>query len=280
MERSERAGQGDRFVFTVFLSICAHALIILGIGFSLPAESRNESPLDITIASYRSEVPPQEADFRAQENQTGSGSLDVAAAPATLYESEFHAETVEEVLPLPQILDSGEDNAVAEVIAAEGDLANADLAGENRTETATDEISTAIASLQAQLDRRRQAYAKRPRTYTISSASTQKSHDALYLDNWRRHVETVGNRNYPADADRLRLYGSLRLLVSQMPDGSVKDVEILSSSGHELLDRSAVDIVRMAAPFEPFPEEIRSEVDILEIIRTWRFHEAEGLTSY
>lgn len=280
MERSERAGQGDRFVFTVFLSICAHALIILGIGFSLPAESRDESPLDITIASYRSEIPPQEADFRAQENQTGSGSLDVAAAPATLYESEFHAETIEEVLPLPQIPDSGEENAVAEVIAAEGDLANADLAGENRAEAATDEISLAIASLQAQLDRRRQAYAKRPRTYTISSASTQKSHDALYLDNWRRHVEAVGNRNYPSEAEHLRLYGSLRLLVSQMPDGSVNDVEILSSSGHELLDRSAVDIVRMAAPFEPFPAELRSEVDILEIIRTWRFHEAEGLTSY
>ncbi len=280
MERSERAGQGDRFVFTVFLSICAHALIILGIGFSLPAESRDESPLDITIASYRSEIPPQEADFRAQENQTGSGSLDLAAAPATLYESEFHAETIEEVLPLPQIPDSGEENAVAEVIAAEGDLANADLAGENRAEAATDEISLAIASLQAQLDRRRQAYAKRPRTYTISSASTQKSHDALYLDNWRRHVEAVGNRNYPLEAEHLRLYGSLRLLVSQMPDGSVNEVEILSSSGHELLDQSAVDIVRMAAPFEPFPAELRSEVDILEIIRTWRFHEAEGLTSY
>ena len=280
MERSDSVSQGDRFVFTVFLSICAHALVILGIGFSLAAESRNEAPLDITIATYRSEEPPQEADFRAQENQTGSGVLDVAAAPATLFEADFHDENIEEVLPLPQIPDSGEENAVAEVVAAEGDLANADLAGESRTEVATDDISLAIASLQAQLDRRRQAYAKRPRTYTISSASTQKSHDALYLDNWRRRIEAVGNRNYPAEAERRRLYGSLRLLVSQMPDGSVNDVEILSSSGHELLDRSAVDIVHMAAPFEPFPAEIQSEVDILEIIRTWRFHEAEGLTSY
>ena len=280
MERSDKVSQGDRFVFTVFLSICAHALVILGIGFSLAAESRFEAPLDITIATYRSEEPPQEADFRAQENQTGSGALDVAAAPATLFEADFHNETIEEVLPLPQIPDSGEENAVTEVVAAEGDLANADLAGESRSEVATDDISLAIASLQAQLDRRRQAYAKRPRTYTISSASTQKSHDALYLDNWRRRVEAVGNRNYPAEAERRRIYGSLRLLVSQMPDGSVNDVEILSSSGHELLDRSAVDIVHMAAPFEPFPAEIRSEVDILEIIRTWRFHEAEGLTSY
>ena len=280
MERSDRASQGDRFVFTVFLSICAHALAILGIGFSLAAESRNEAPLDITIATYRSDEPSQDADFRAQENQTGSGALDAAAAPATLFDADFHSETVEKVLPLPRIPDSGEENAVAEVVAAEGDLANADIAGESRTEAAADDIGLAIASLQAQLDRRRQAYAKRPRTYTISSASTQKSHDALYLDNWRRRVEAVGNRNYPVEAQRRRIFGSLRLLVSQMPDGSVNDVKILSSSGHELLDRSAVDIVYMAAPFEPFPAEIRAEVDILEIIRTWRFHEAEGLTSY
>ena len=130
------------------------------------------------------------------------------------------------------------------------------------------------------LNRRRQAYASRPRTYTISSASTHKSHDALYLDNWRRQVEAVGNRNYPAEAEHQRLHGSLRLLVSQLPDGSVNEVKVLASSGHELLDQSAVRIVHMAAPFAPFPPEIRSEVDILEIIRTWRFHEAQGLTSY
>lgn len=220
MERSDKASQGDRFVFAVFLSICAHALVILGIGFSLAAEGRNEAPINIAIASYRGEEPPQ------------------------------------------------------------ADPANADLAGESGTEVATDDISLAIAGLRAQLDNRRQAYAERPRTYTLSSAATRESRDAEYLDNWRRRVEAVGNRNYPAEAERRRIYGSLRLLVSQMPDGSVHDVEILSSSGHELLDRSAVDIVHMAAPFAPFPAEMRSEVDILEIIRTWRFHEAEGLTSH
>ena len=280
MERSDGANQGDRFFFTVFLSICAHALVILGVGFSLPTDTRSEAALDITIAIYRSEEPPDEADFRAQENQTGSGVLDVAAAPSSLHASEFHAEIIAQVQPLPQIPDSGEENAVAEVVAVEGDLANADLAGESRTEVAADDISLAIASLQAQLDRRQQAYAKRPRTYTISSTSARQSRDALYLDNWRRRVEAVGNRDYPEEAERRRLYGSLRLLVSQLPDGSVNAVEILSSSGHELLDRSALDIVHTAAPFEPFPAEIRSEVDILEIIRTWRFHEVEGLISY
>lgn len=280
MEQTVGANQGDRFIFTVFLSICAHALIILGVGFSLPAESRGEAALDITIASYRSEEAPEDADFLAQENQTGSGILEEAAAPSTPYQAEFNADDFNEVLPLPQIADSGDENAVTEVLAIDGELANADLEGENRTDVGTDDISLAIASLQAQLDRRQQAYSKRPRTYTISSTSARESHDALYLDNWRRHVEAVGNRNYPEEAERRRLYGSLRLLVSQLPDGSLSEVEILSSSGHELLDRSAVDIVNLAAPFEPFPAEIRAEVDILEIIRTWRFHEAEGLSSF
>jgi protein TonB len=41
-----------------------------------------------------------------------------------------------------------------------------------------------------------------------------------------------------------------------------------------------VQIVNMAAPFDPFPEAMRAEADILEIIRTWRFHEGNALTSF
>jgi protein TonB len=46
---------------------------------------------------------------------------------------------------------------------------------------------------------------------------------------------------------------------------------VLHSSGHKILDDAAVRIVRMAAPFSPFPEEIRKETDILDITRTWQF---------
>jgi protein TonB len=147
-------------------------------------------------------------------------------------------------------------------------------------ETSADELSSAIASLQAQLDRQRQEYARRPRKYTISSASTKKSQDALYLDTWRRRIEAVGNVNYPEPARRQEIYGSLRLLVAILPDGDVDDIQILQSSGFSVLDQAAIDIVRMAAPFAPFPEEMLQNVDILEIIRTWRFHEGNALTSF
>jgi protein TonB len=281
----------ERFGFTVFLSVCVHAIIILGVGFTYLEELNSEPSLEITMAQYRSELAPDDPDFLAQENQTGSGTLNEAAAPSTPFESDFNDDVIQEVLPLPQAPEivneiDLQDTAVISTFQDENEIRQQldEIEPEKQqplTDDATpDELSLAIASLQAQLDLRRQAYAKRPRKYTISSASTQKSHDALYLDNWRRRIEAVGNINYPAEARRRQLYGSLRMLVALLPDGAVDDIQILQSSGHSILDQAAIEIVKLAAPFEPFPEAMREEADILEIIRTWRFHEGNALTSF
>jgi protein TonB len=101
--------------------------------------------------------------------------------------------------------------------------------------------------------------------------SAKRTVDAYYLQSWRRKVEAVGNLNYPAAARRDRLYGSLRLLVAITPDGDLKEVRVLDSSGHAILDDAAVRIVELAAPFAPFPPEMRRNTDVLEIIRTWQF---------
>jgi periplasmic protein TonB len=63
----------------------------------------------------------------------------------------------------------------------------------------------------------------------------------------------------------LKLYGSLRLLVALLPSGEVEEIQILQSSGHSILDQAAVEIVKLAAPFDPFPEEMRAEADILKL---------------
>jgi protein TonB len=83
----------------------------------------------------------------------------------------------------------------------------------------------------------------------------------------------VGNRYYPEASVRYGLYGSLRLLVTIRSDGSLADIRVLSSSGYAVLDEAAIKIVRMAAPYSPFPEELRATTDQLEIIRTWQFQE-------
>jgi protein TonB len=48
-------------------------------------------------------------------------------------------------------------------------------------------------------------------------------------------------------------------------------VWVRRSSGHKLLDDAAVRIVKLAAPYAPFPAEIRKETDVLDITRTWQF---------
>lgn len=281
----------ERFGFTVFLSACAHAILILGIGFSYLSDSASEPVLEVTMAQYRSDIEPEDADFLAQENQLGSGNLDEPAAPSTPFQSDFNADQINEVVPVaqsPRVENDMplQDDAVISTFTDGREISQQldELEQEQdqplNDSASTEELSVAIASLQAQLDRRRQEYANRPRRYTISSASTQKSHDALYLDNWRRRIEAVGNINYPEQARRNRIYGSLRLLVAILPDGSVEDIRILESSGHNLLDQAAVEIVTLASPFEPFPDELQAEADILEIIRTWRFHEGNAFSSY
>lgn len=280
----------ERFGFTIFLSACLHIMLIAGVGFSYLEESNSAPAIEITLAQYRSDIAPDQADFIAQENQTGSGSLDTAAAPSTPFEAEFHDEVIQQVDPIPQAPAPNQQveppdlslltSSAAELSVEQQLEEDAPKTDNPLSEQATpEELSLAIASLQAQLDLQQQEYAKRPRKYTISSASTQKRHDALYLDSWRRRIEAVGNLNYPEQARAQEIFGSLRMLVALRPNGSVQEIRILQSSGQRVLDEAAVQIVSLAAPFDPFPAELREDVDILEIIRTWRFHRGNSFSS-
>ncbi|MEX1199012.1 MAG: energy transducer TonB [Pseudohongiellaceae bacterium] len=278
----------ERFGFTVFLSACVHVMLIAGVGFSFLGESPEAPAIEITLAQYESETAPEQADFIAQANQQGSGSLDEIVAPSTPHEAELNDDEVREVSPVRQPApDASADSPVDVVTAqtAENRVSPSEQDQPSDSEQPQpdvdnpEELRLAIASLQARLDRQQQAYANRPRRYTISSASTQQRHDALYLDNWRRRIETVGNRYYPDQARQQNVFGSLRMMVALRPDGSVTEIRILESSGEQILDQAAADIVQRASPFDPFPDELRGEVDILEIIRTWRFHRGNSFSS-
>ena len=62
-------------------------------------------------------------------------------------------------------------------------------------------------------------------------------------------------------------------------DGSVEKVVIERSSGHKVLDAAATQIVEMAAPYAPFPPDIRRDTEILDITRTWTFARGDELRS-
>ena len=290
MAASSKTGPatGERFGFTFFMSACLHVIVIAGVGFSYVTEGASTPAIEITLARYQSDVAPDDADFIAQANQLGSGSVDDSSAPATPFESMIHDDVIQEVQPVPTPAPSAMQIQDVRILTATESEQQRRQQMEALVEedspvlsehSSPQDIALAIASLQAQLDLQQQAYAKRPRRYTISSASTQQRHDALYLDNWRKRIELVGNQHYPEEARQKEIFGSLRMMVTLRPDGSVAEIRILQGSGHLVLDQAAVDIVRMASPFDPFPAELRESVDLLEIIRTWRFRPGNAFTS-
>jgi protein TonB len=281
----------DRLSFTVFLAIALHAAIILGVTFTIIKKGPSTHTMEVTLAQHRTKNPPDKADFLAQFNQAGSGTLREKALTTTESRSDFRdtvirkngAEQQQAVAPpkLQQqqvIASTTKSEQVTPTDTQDKELRIAPTLLNTKINLL--ERSLAIASLEARLDRQRQIYAKRPRVRRLTSLSTRATVDAFYLNSWRRKIETIGNLNYPQEARRRKIYGDLRLLVSIFPDGALKQVELLQSSGHRVLDDAAVRIVRLAAPFAPFPDELRQTTDVLEIIRTWQFRKNSSLRSF
>ncbi len=276
----------DRLGFTLLIATLLHVVLILGVGFSLPEPSQISRTLEVTLASFKSDESPKQADFLAQENQQGSGTLDKAAAPSTPVQAPFHDSEIREAAPPAR--KPAADRAQAPKAAlttrasrptkAEPSRETPEQEQRDAPAPEADSQAAELASLEAQLAEERQQYAKRPKIWRINAASTQKDKGARYKEEWRRKIERIGNLNYPEQAKRDRLYGSLRLLVAINKDGSLYEVQVLESSGRPVLDQAALRIVRLAAPFAPFSGDL-SDIDRLEIIRTWRFERGDRLSS-
>jgi periplasmic protein TonB len=273
---------GDRLSFTFFIAVVLHGLLLLGISFKLPDHKNTSQTIEITLATHKSLHAPKEADFLAQHNQEGSGSLDEAKQLTTERQAEFADTQVRDVSPMQQqaasvkkIKDQQLLSTTAKVEQKTQTKLNPDERDEREPVDGTTEdqalVTTEIASLQAKLDKQRQEYAKRPRVRTLTSVSTKASFDAKYLHDWSTEIEQVGNKNYPREALNRHITGNLRLSVMINPDGTIYEIKVLQSSGQRILDDAARQIVRLSAPFASFPPEIRKQADRLQIIRTWRF---------
>jgi protein TonB len=272
----------DRLSFALFLALLIHAVIILGISFTASDRDNLSKTLEVTLATYKSDKAPEQADFIAQENQEGSGTLDEARMLTTDVEATFHANEINETSPQEQQASAPRQvQGNRQLVTTSGSSRNKVTSEQERRAMQVDlpdgpektllERSLEMASLEAKLDSLRQTYAKQPRVQRLTAASTMKATDAYYVNSWRRKIEQMGALNYPREAESCFDNCRLRLLVAINPDGTINELRILESSGKKVLDDAALRIVRLSAPFAPFTEEMRKQTDILEIIRTWQF---------
>lgn len=284
--RRPRLSGNDRLGVTVFGSLLLHMLVILGVTFTLPKlrDLEGMPTLEITLVQARSERAAERPDFLAQANQDGGGESerpDIARNPLPVQEFSREAEDVPAVRPGPQpevparrdereLLTQREapQGAPAPAPEPEPKQARPDPAQLGLPDPTDLQRTQIIASI----DRKWERYHERPKRKFLN-ARTQEYKYAAYMDAWRAKVERIGNLNYPEEAKRRGLRGSVLLDVALREDGSVEAATVHRSSGHKLIDDAAVRIVHLAAPFAPFPPKIRAETDILHITRTWIFND-------
>jgi protein TonB len=301
----------DRLGFTLFMAVALHAVIILGSSFISSPTPPPVQTLEITLTQHIIEKPPEKIDFLAQANQLASGTIEEKRLPSTTERSTFQDTKIrtQSALPTPAadkpeptpiinraqetpVVDKGDSNQTdkikRKVVTTVKEKQKKSITKPRKAESVSSQPkagqstsllakSLEIANLQAQIKMQQEQFAQRPKTRRLTSVSTTVHEDAVYLDNWRRHIERIGNLNYPEEARRQKLYGTLRVLVAILPDGSLKNVEITQSSGSKTLDEAAVRIVKLAAPFQPFSVEMRKTTDVLEIIRSWKFEKTTQL---
>ncbi len=283
-----RVRPADRLGFTLFLAAALHLALILGLGFTLSEPKQISKTLEITLSTFKSEEKPKDADFLAQDNQQGSGTLEHKASPKTTEQAPFQDTEVRKVTPPAAPPPSTQPEPAKTVVTTRSpQQQKAEVKQQTQPQPEpqsapafdSSQLSAEIASLEAELAKDVERYAKRPRVSRQNSAATMRDISAWYRDEWRKKVERIGNLNYPDEARRQQIYGSLRMLVTINRDGTVRELRVIESSGQPVLDDAALRIVRLAAPFAPFTGELAQKYDQVEIIRTWRFERGDRLSS-
>jgi len=285
MSRYARLNQSDRLGLVLLISITLH-LAALFVSFKAPEMKKSglATSLEVVLVNSKSASRPVKADALAQANLDGGGNTDAERqAKSSLpvldrpqQESEA-AQKQRQVSQLEQqaklLMTQVKSTQHIEPVPAKAKPSEAPT-----EKSGSDLVSRSLemVRLQAQIDRDQDAYQKRPKRNFIS-ARTREYRFARYAEDWRTKVEKVGNLNYPEEAKRQKIYGSLTLTVIIGADGSLKSVEVTRPSGHKVLDEAAIRIVRLAAPYASFPEDIRKDTDELGIVRTWTFTRADEL---
>jgi protein TonB len=271
------AGSGDRLTVTLFLAALFHLILILGISFAPPSGDPGSVPT-LEVILVNNPLPDtfrnERASYLAERTQQGSGNSPDGQTRRPSAGS--GAETLPgapeggEELPAPEGRPGGEGEILAgrdgspRFVAAEADAsaAQAMLPREYFAGAAYPFAADDDAELQLK---------GAPRRELLVTPDTRVSEVAVYLDAWKRRIEQVGTVNFPHAARRSKLSGNPVIEVVLASGGGLVRADVRRSSGYGELDRAAMDILRLATPFEPFPKELTDKYDVLRFAYEWQF---------
>jgi len=273
----------DRLPAMLFLAALVHGILIIGITFNpyLIDDLSNAISLEVTIVADPDQRidRPDEAEYLAQASQQGGGNTADDVRPTAPLESASPIDNLGEDSG-ESLLDASSHEQSADQVLSTQSEQDRKVVDDLREDPRPDD-STAIA-LEAGSEQTLPLPQDEAATLLIHdddprqlviSADTRESTIAAYLDNWKRRIEAVGDEYFPELGELDGLTGSPTLEVSIEASGQLSEVIIRKSSGSPVLDKAALDILRRASPFDPFPAEVSADYDRLRFAYKWLFSE-------
>jgi protein TonB len=248
-------------------SVAAHA-VLLAIRFVAPEALRFEPAdpgLEVILVNAKHSKAPTKAEALAQANLEGGGTADAGRSKSPLPDlrKNENGDSIKALQKRIVELEQLQQNVLTRVQKSPFNAAPVtDKDKPDPTRTGADEVDTAkqIARMTAEITQTIEDQNKRPKRTHISPSTRQVGY-ALYYKAMQKQVEEVGTLNFPQQNGK-KLYGELVVSIPVFQDGTLYQKEggprIERSSGNPALDRAALEIVRRAAPFGAFPQNMRS----------------------
>jgi protein TonB len=263
-------------------SIAVHA-VLLTVRFVDPQAFNRvfeDTPLEVILVNARTNERPEKARAIAQASMAGGGETETGRATSPLPPS-LRAEAGDDAEQQSQRqlknLQEQQNLMLATVKSTLASLPPPDPKQANTTpeEQEREEKRRQLIKLLAEIERRINQENARPKKRYISPATREEVY-AIYYDQLRRAIEDKGTANFPEVGGK-KLYGTLTMGVTINHDGRILKTEIVESSGSRTLDRRADAIVRSAAPFGRFNEDMRRKADQIWVVSRFKFTRDETL---
>ncbi|MEW6024945.1 MAG: energy transducer TonB [Pseudomonadota bacterium] len=269
-------------------SVAAHALL-LAIRFAAPEVFRMQPAdpgLEVILVNAKHANAPAKADALAQANLEGGGTADNGRAKSPLPDLRRidNGDSIKALQRRIAELEQLQQNVLTRVKTSSFNAAPVrDKDKPDPTRTGQDEIDTTrqIARMTAEITQTIDDQNRRPKRTHISPSTRQVGY-ALYYKALQKRVEETGTLNFPQQNGR-KLYGELVVSIPVYQDGSLYQKEggprVERSSGNPALDKAALEIVRRAAPFGSFPQNMRSvgKDDLWIVITRFTFTREEKM---
>lgn len=248
-------------------SVAAHA-VLLAIRFVAPDAVRfapADPGLEVILVNAKHANAPTKAEALAQANLEGGGTADAGRSKSPLPDlrKNENGDSIKALQKRIVELEQLQLNVLTQAKQAAFRAAPVtDKDKPDPTRTGQDELDTTrqIARMTAEITQTIEDQNKRPKRTHISPSTRQVGY-ALYYKAMQKQVEEVGTLNFPQQNGK-KLYGELVISIPVFQDGSLYQKEggprIERSSGNPALDKAALEIVRRAAPFGAFPQNMRS----------------------